>query len=89
MFDVQVALAEDFERPMTLHVVRAFDLILEAHKRHRPRRKWTIHGFRGKPALAQQLLDAGFDLSFGRHYNPEAFALTPPHRRHRESDSGG
>lgn len=89
VFDAQVALAEDFERPMTLHVVRAFDLILEAHKRHHPHRKWTIHGFRGKPALAQQLLDAGFDLSFGRHYNPEAFALTPLHRRHRESDSGG
>lgn len=89
VFDAQVALSETFSRPLTLHVVRAFDLILQARKRHRPRQTWTIHGFRGKPALAQQLLDAGFDLSFGVQYNPDSFALTPPHRRHIESDSEG
>ena len=86
VFAAQVALAEQHRLPLTLHVVRAFDVILRLHKQLRPTTRWTIHGFRGKPALARQLLDAGFDLSFGFHHNPEAFAITPPERRHFETD---
>ena len=37
--------------------------------------------------LPRQLLDAGIDLSFGAQYNPESYNLTPPERRHRESDA--
>ena len=40
-----------------------------------------------KPALAQQLLDAGFDLSFGTLYNEGAYDIAPPDRRHRETDA--
>ena len=87
MFSAQVAESERRQLPMTLHVVRAFDLILQARKTLRPQQVWTIHGFRGKPALAQQLLKAGFDLSFGQHYNERAFALTPPDHRHLETDA--
>ncbi|MCF0236801.1 MAG: TatD family hydrolase, partial [Bacteroidaceae bacterium] len=86
VFEAQVALSERFSRPITLHIVRAFDLILGLHKRLRPTQRWTVHGFRGKPQLAQQLLDAGFDLSFGHHRNPDAWAITPPDRRHEETD---
>lgn len=85
-----VAQAQEAERrqlPMTLHVVRAFDLALQAHKAIRPQQVWTIHGFRGKPALAQQLLHAGFNLSYGLRYNEAAYALTPPERRRRETDA--
>ena len=87
VFAAQVALAEQHHRPMTLHVVRAFDVILALRKRLHPRQRWTIHGFRGKPALARQLLDAGFDLSFGLHHNPDSLAITPPDRRHFETDA--
>lgn len=86
VFEAQIERSEHYQIPMTLHIVRAFDLLLSLRKRHRPQQRWTIHGFRGKPALAQQLLDADFDLSFGKHYHPEAYALVPPSRRHRESD---
>lgn len=82
----QVVLAERYGLPVTLHCVRAFDVLLALHKRWRPTTRWTVHGFRGKPALARQLLDAGFDLSFGRRCNAESLALTPPDRRHRETD---
>ena len=87
VFAAQVALAEQHHRPMTLHVVRAFDVILALRKQLRPQQRWTVHGFRGKPALARQLLDAGFDLSFGFHHNSEALAITPPERRHFETDA--
>lgn len=86
VFEAQVELSETLSRPMTLHVVRAFDLILAARKRLRPTQIWTIHGFRGHPALARQLLAAGFHLSFGKHRHPEAFAITPPDRRYEETD---
>lgn len=87
VFAAQVEISEAMQRPMVLHVVRAFDVVLRARKTFRPQQAWTIHGFRGKPMLAQQLLEAGFDLSFGTHYNTEAYALTPPERRHRETDA--
>lgn len=84
----QLAWAEEYGLPVVLHVVRAFDRVLQLRKRLRPHTPWTVHGFRGKPALAQQLLRAGFDLSFGKRYNPEAYALTPPeHRRHETDDA--
>ena len=41
----------------------------------RPQQQWIIHGFRGKPQQAQQLLDNGFQLSFGEHFNADSLAL--------------
>lgn len=78
--------AEECHLPVTIHCVRAFDRLLRLRKTVRPQMKWTIHGFRGKPQLARQLLEAGFDLSFGARRNAESWALTPPDRRHWETD---
>lgn len=82
----QIALAEQAGLPVTLHVVRTFDRLLRLHKTLRPTTTWTVHGFRGKPALARQLLQAGLDLSFGARRNEETYRLTPPQRRHDETD---
>ena len=62
------------------------DRLLALRRRLRPQVRWTVHGFRGKPALALQLLQTGMDLSFGGRYCAESYALTPPDRRHRETD---
>ncbi len=86
VFVKQVILAEERGLPLIIHCVKAFDALLRLRKQLRPNTLWTVHGFRGGPELAQQLLDAGFDLSFGAHYNPASYALTPPARRHRETD---
>ena len=82
----QVELAEQCALPVTIHCVKAFDQILLLHKQVHPRMRWTIHGFRGKPQLARQLLSAGLNLSFGRRYNEESWNLTPPDLRYRETD---
>ena len=87
IFRQQIALSEETQKPVTIHCVKAFDLLLAEKKQLRPTQQWTIHGFRGKPALALQLLDAGFDLSFGPHHNPESWNITPPERRHQETDA--
>ena len=47
VFRAQAELSERHAVPMTLHCVRAFDLILQARKAWHPRQTWTIHGFRG------------------------------------------
>ncbi|MBR4297345.1 MAG: TatD family hydrolase [Bacteroidaceae bacterium] len=86
IFTLHIELAEKLHKPLTIHCVKAFDRILALHKQLHPTQRWCIHGFRGKPELAQQLLATGIDLSFGVHYNEEAYALCPKERRFRETD---
>lgn len=73
-FDLQVQLfidqarvAEEAGLPVILHVVKAFDDLLRLKKLLKPRSTWIVHGFRGKAALTEQLLDAGLHISFGSH----------------------
>lgn len=89
VFARQVELASEHSLPMTIHCVKAFGELLHLHKTLRPTTRWTVHGFRGGPKLAEQLLDAGMDLSFGLHHNADSLRLTPEHRRHFETDDSG
>ena len=81
-----IMLSEALRKPLTLHCVKAFDEIIALKKRLTPTQQWTIHGFRGKPEQARQLIAQGFHLSFGKHYNEAAFGATPAHCRHLETD---
>lgn len=85
VFVRQLEIARQRSLPVVLHSVRADDLILGLRKRY-PEGQWIIHSYRGKPASARPLLDAGIDLSFGPRYNPDTFAITPPGRRYRDTD---
>ncbi|MBD5253004.1 MAG: TatD family hydrolase [Barnesiella sp.] len=87
LFEWHIRLAESLHKPLIIHAVRAWQQLIKMSRPYHPFvAPWIIHGFRGKPQLAHQLLDAGFSLSFGRHYNPESFAATPVDRRYAESD---
>lgn len=85
VFERQIAMAGERGLPLVIHCVRATDVVL-ALRKERPGGQWIYHGFRGKPATARQLLDAGIDLSFGKRYNQESYDITPGHRRFRETD---
>jgi TatD DNase family protein len=50
---------------MIIHCVQAWQEIIALKKEIRPKVPWIIHGFRGKPELAGQLINHGFYLSFG------------------------
>jgi TatD DNase family protein len=82
----QLHLAERVQKPVTLHIVRTFHQILSLRREISPKQRWVIHGFRGKPQLAQQLLDAGFCLSYGSRYNVDSYRLTPDDRKYHETD---
>ena len=57
VFDRQMDLAAQFNRPVHLHVVRAWDKIMNymAQMRHRPP-IIVMHGFRGNPDITRQLM---------------------------------
>lgn len=76
-FEMQARLADELEKPLIVHCVKAFDEVIRLHKTRFPHAPWIIHGFRGKAEQARQLLREGLFLSFGEHFNEEAFRLCP------------
>ena len=68
----QIELAENVQKPLIVHCVKAWTELITISKIIKPTVPWIIHGFRGKRKLANQLLQAGFYLSFGIYHQPEA-----------------
>lgn len=65
MLETQIALAEELQKPLILHCVKAFDELIALKKRLQPGVPMIIHGFNKKQEMAQQLVNQGFYLSFG------------------------
>lgn len=87
VFESQARLAEELQMPMIIHCVRAHEPLIALYRRLRPQRPWIIHGFRGKPAVARRLLDAGLSLSLGPRFNTETARLIPEDRLFIETDA--
>jgi len=79
-------LADEVGKPLIIHMVKAADLVLAEKKKLNPKVPWIIHGFRGKPQEAEQLLKANLYLSYGEHYNVESLRATPLDRIFLETD---
>ena len=86
VFRMHADLANQTAKPLIIHSVRATDLLLADSKQMRPKVPWIIHGFRGNPMEAKQLINAGFCLSFGEKYHVEALTITPLDRLFLETD---
>lgn len=63
IFKAHINWAEEIQKPIIIHCVRRFSQILHYKTAKVP---LVIHGFNKKENVAQELLDAGFRLSFGR-----------------------
>lgn len=92
VFEKQIALAEKYQKPLILHLVAAFDELLEIEKRLKISVPIIIHGFSKNEQLAKQLVDNGFYLSFGKYLlrNPElehVFKSVPNHKFFLETDT--
>ncbi len=74
-FKSQIILSEQYQKPLVLHIVKAWDELLAIKKELKPKQKWIIHGFRGKVTLAEQLLKADLYLSFGLYFQEDSFRL--------------
>jgi TatD DNase family protein len=65
IFRAQVEIAEFADLPVILHVVRAFNEMIEFMKSCKPVVPMIVHGYHGSEEMAEELIRAGFFLSFG------------------------
>lgn len=86
-FERQVTLSEKHEKPLIIHCVAAFNELIVLRKRLNPSQNWIIHGFRGKPELAAQLLKHDFALSYGEKFNSHSVEVTPLDKLCLETDA--
>lgn len=75
LFQIQLNIAKDFKIPSILHIVKAWNEIIEIKKQLKNLPPLIIHGFRGKPELAKMLLEHNFFLSFGEKFNPLSLSI--------------
>ena len=92
VFEKQIALAEKYKKPIILHLVGAFDELIEIKNRLKISVPMIIHGFSKSEQLAKQLVEQGFYLSFGKYllHNPElenVFKSVPNDRFFLETDT--
>ncbi|HFX17875.1 MAG TPA: TatD family deoxyribonuclease [Flavobacteriales bacterium] len=91
-FIKQVELSEAYAKPLIIHCVKCFDKLLHLKKILKPKQFWISHGFQKNKELAEQLIKAGFYLSFGaalfNSKNAQASLKTMPiNRLFFETDS--
>lgn len=89
VFRRQIELSEELRKPLVVHCVKAEDVVCGLIRDLRPTQPWIIHGFRKKPAAAEQLLRAGCYISMGEHFNPDTLAAVPRERLLAETDESG
>ncbi len=65
LFIRQIKLSEQYQKPMVLHCVKAYNEVIQLHKQIQPLQTWVIHGFNKGKELANQLVDRMIYLSFG------------------------
>jgi TatD DNase family protein len=92
VFEKQLLLAEKHQKAVVVHCVAAFQEVIATKKKLKITVPMLIHGFSKNTQVAQQLLDNGFHLSFGKQLlqNPEletAFLSIPNDRFFLETDT--
>lgn len=92
VFEQQLQLAEKHQKPVIIHCIAAFQELVEVKKEMRIAVPMVVHGFSKNQQIAQQLLDNGFYLSFGKYLlrNPElenVFKNVPNDRFFLETDT--
>ena len=66
LFNEQLTIARQIQKPVVVHCVRAWDEVLEAIQQAGLSRPVVFHGFRKQLPLAERIVKAGHYLSFGK-----------------------
>lgn len=94
IFEKQVEIAESADLPVILHVVRSFNELLGFMNAQKPVVPMIIHGYNGSPQMAEELVKAGFLISFGEAITGEhskiieALQKVPVEMMFLETDEG-
>lgn len=81
-----IEISEKSHKPLILHIVKGQEIITRLRKETQANEAWIIHGFRGKPEQAKQLIAAGFYLSYGTLFNKNSLLNTPLDKLFLERD---
>lgn len=85
-FRKQIELSESMKMPLLIHCVKSAGDVIGLKKEYKPRQNWIIHGFRGKPQLASELLRHGMFMSVGEKFNTDVLETIPRDRLLVETD---
>jgi len=87
----QLVIAEELQKPVIIHCVRAFGQLGEVKKEFPGIQKWCVHGYGRHATLGKQLIDQGFCLSIMPGLPPAKYAslleALPIDRLFLETDS--
>lgn len=86
IFKQQIEISEHNRKPMIIHCVKAFNELIRLRKETKARQEWIIHGFRGKPQLAETLMQHGIRISIGLKFNPAITDTVRPSQLLLETD---
>ena len=67
VFERQLLLAQHVQKPVIIHCVAAFDELIESTKRLQIKVPIIVHGFSKNSQVANQLIQQGFYISFGKY----------------------
>lgn len=92
VFERQLLLAQQYNKPVVIHCVAAFQEIITIKKRLKITVPMIIHGFSKNKQVAKELIENGFYISFGKYLlrNPElefVFQSIPKDRFFLETDT--
>ncbi|OXA90999.1 TatD family hydrolase [Flavobacterium hercynium] len=92
VFKKQLILAEQYNKPVVIHCVAAFQEVIALKKEMKISVPMVIHGFSKNSQVASQLLKEGFYISFGKYLlrNPDletVFKEIPNDRFFLETDT--
>lgn len=87
LFREQLLLAKHYQKPLVIHCVKAYDLLLAELKQADPDLPILLHGYRGGLGLTRQLLKTpSFYFSLGFRYSSDALHTIPLDRLFLETD---
>lgn len=76
VFRAQVFMAEEYQKPLIIHCVKAYNEIIEIHKSEHPSVPWIFHGYSANLEMTKQLVERNMFFSFGKIlFNDNAKAL--------------
>lgn len=64
-FSAQIFMAAEFQKPLIIHCVKAWNEVVELHNKNNPGMPWIFHAYNGSVELTRQLLVKKFMFSFG------------------------
>ena len=77
MLEAQIKLAEEVQKPIIIHCVKAWDELIAIYKKRKSSVSWILHGYRGNPEQTKQLVKLGFKFSIGEKFNTDSIRLIP------------